>query len=246
MYNLSSTFEVLWNEAMQSNITNIVSLLEKNTKANVLDVGCGDGLLTRKFMKKIDSKKITGLEGDRERIIQAKHNGIKKIIYADLEKNWPLINTSFDVIISNQVIEHIVDIDHFIEEIYRLLRPGGYCVISTENLASWHNIGALILGFQDFSHDLISKSHVGNPISIHFGEKTGGWKDKLKYVSDQVIYPHVKIPTYISLISIFSAYSFRFIKGKGSGYYPFFGNIGKILSSFDPYHSHFITIKIVK
>ena len=60
------------------------------------------------------------------------------------------------------------------------------------------------------------------------------------------MYPHVKIPTYKSLINIFKAYNFIFEKGNGSGYYPLFGFLGGLASTLDPYHSHFITVKMRK
>lgn len=246
MLKISKFIESLWNESMSNNVENIVSLLEENKKAIVLDVGCGDGKSTMQFRQKIGCSKIIGIEGDKQRIAEAKRNGVSKIVSADLEKKWPFPDTYFDVVISNQVIEHVVDLDNFISEVYRLLRPGGYCVISTENLASWHNIGALVLGYQDFSHHLISKKQVGNPFSIHHGEKTGGWGDKALLGDHSLIFPHIKIATYKSLISVFEAYEFRFKRGKGSGYYPLFGFISKIASRIDPYHSHFITIKMVK
>lgn len=246
MYKLSNLIEFIWNQAMNDNIANIISLLEKNTKADVLDIGCGDGKFTMQFKNKIGCGSIIGIEGDTERIIAAKRIGVSKVVNTDLEKKWPFSNESFDVMISNQVIEHIVDTDNFISEIYRLLRPGGYCVISTENLASWHNILALLLGYQDFSHHLISKKHLGNPLSIHYGEKTGKWGDKISSSNDSLIFPHIKIPTYISLVNIFKAYNFKFQKGKASGYYPLFGVFSSFASWIDPYHSHFITVKMVK
>lgn len=246
MYKISNFIEYLWNQAMNKNVSNIISLLDKNFKAVVLDVGCGDGRFTMQFKQKIGCNKILGVEGDKERILMAKRNGVDKVITVDLEKKWPFPDQSLDVVISNQVIEHIVKIDNFISEIYRLLRPEGYCVISTENLASWHNISALLLGYQDFSHHLISKKHVGNPFSIHYGEKTGGWGDKASAHDNSLVFPHIKVATYISLIQMFKAYNFKFEKGKASGYYPLFGALSKIASSLDPYHSHFIAIKMVK
>lgn len=246
MLKISKIIESLWNESMNRNVSNIISLLEKNTKAVVLDVGCGDGLYTTLFKQKIVCSKIIGIEGNPTRIAIAKQNGVDKVVPAELEKKWPFPNESFDVIISNQVIEHMVNIDNFISEIYRLLKPGGYCVISTENLAGWHNIGALVLGHQDFSHNLISKKHVGNPFSIHFGEKTSAWEKKALSNDGDSMYPHIKIATYRSLINIFKTFNFTFIQGKGSGYYPLFGALGTLASSIDPYHCHFITVKMQK
>jgi len=245
MHKISSIIEFLWNQSMNRNISNIISLLEKDPKAVALDVGCGDGQKTALFKEKIGSNQIIGIDGISDRLSIAKYRGVK-IVYADLEKKWLFPNESFDVVVSNQVIEHVIDIDHFIEEIYRILKPGGYCIISTENLSGWHNIGALILGYQDFSHNIIRKSHVGNPFSIHYGKKTAAWSSVGNSGVDDTAFPHMKILTYRSLISSFKAFNFTFIGGKGSGYYPFFGSLGALIAFIDPYHCHFITVKMQK
>ncbi|MBI2028469.1 MAG: class I SAM-dependent methyltransferase [Candidatus Levybacteria bacterium] len=231
---------------MNNNIANILSLLEKDIDAKVLDVGCGDGQYTIQFRKKISSHEITGVDGVLERLYAAKRKGVDKIQKVELEEKWPFQDNHFDVIISNQVIEHILNIDHFISEIYRILKPGGYCVISTENLSSWHNIFALVLGFQDFSHHILKKVHTGNPMSLHFGEKTATWSKKAHSGVDDTAYPHIKILTYISLIGIFNAYNFHFERGLGSGYYPLFSYLGKLASKIDPRHSHLIAVKMRK
>lgn len=236
----------MWNEAMNSNISNIVQMLDVNPKARVLDVGCGDGQYGILFKKKIKCDSIWGIDGVDARLNAAKKKGVNQIISADLEKKWPIKSNSFNVVISNQVIEHILDIDHFIKEIYRILKPGGYCVISTENLSSWHNIFALILGFQDFSHHILKKRHISNPLSLHYGEKTCTWSGRDHSGVDDTAYPHIKILTYKSLIRAFLEYKFEFVSGKGNGYYPLFGFFGALVSRIDPYHSHFITIKVRK
>jgi ubiquinone/menaquinone biosynthesis C-methylase UbiE len=239
-------YQKIWSEAYDQNDKNIISLLEKNPKANTIDIGCGDGQKTVKFKEQIGCKTIYGLDGVSERLVAAKNRGVDEVILANIEKKWPIKDNSYEVVISNQVIEHIVDIDLFISEIKRILKPNGYVVISTENLASWHNIFALILGFQDFSHHLIKKAHVGNPLSQHFGEKTVTWSAEANSGVDDTKFPHIKIPTLISLINILKVYDFKLIKKAGSGYYPLFGAISHLFSRIDPYHSHFITIKMVK
>lgn len=238
-------FIELFKEAIDHNRDNILSLLEQNSNAKVVDIGCGDGKLTVKCREKIQSKEIVGVDGVKRRLNAAKKNGVDTKLL-NLEEKWPLKNKEFDVVISNQVIEHILDIDNFIKEIYRILKPGGYCVVSTENLSSWHNIFALVLGLQDFSHTIIKKRHVGNPISIHFGEKTASWGAEENSGIDESAFPHIKILTYKSLITVFKEFGFKFEEGRGAGYYPLPGFGGFFASRIDPFHSHLITVKMRK
>jgi len=55
-----------------------------------------------------------------------------KIIQADISKNIPFKNQTFDYIIAREVLEHIPEdyIDTTIKEIYRILKTGGIAVIS--------------------------------------------------------------------------------------------------------------------
>jgi len=80
-------------------------------------------------------------------------------------------DASFDVVHANPVIEHVFDLDRFVSEIKRVLAPGGRAIICTENLASWHNVAALFLGFQPFSTTNISETRpIGNPFALHVGD----------------------------------------------------------------------------
>lgn len=243
---LTTFFVYIWKEAMDNNRRNVLSLLERNPKAKVIDVGCGDSQVTIRYKEKIGCRDIIGTDGVQERLNAAKNKYGISVVFVDLEKKWPFRDREFDVVVSNQAIEHILNIDNFIEEVYRILKPGGYCVISTENLSSWHNIFALVLGFQDFSHTIIKKKHVGNPMSIHYGEKTATWGAEANSGVDESAYPHIKIMTYRSLIAVFKEFGFKFDQGKGSGYYPLFGFLSLFASKVDPYHSHFITVKMSK
>lgn len=235
----------IWSEAYEKNTLDILSLLEKNPQAKVLDIGCGDGQKTSRFMERIGCREVIGIDGVADRLKAARRRGIK-IIKANLENKWPFESSSFDIVVSNQVIEHITNIDGFIEEIYRVLKPNGYAVISTENLASWHNIFALVLGHQDFSHHIIKKLHVGNPLSPHYGEKTVTWSKEDNSGVDDTAFPHIKILTLRSLIKVFEVYKFSREAYKGSGYYPLFGLAERIISSIDPFHTHFIVVKMRK
>jgi ubiquinone/menaquinone biosynthesis C-methylase UbiE len=235
----------LWYDAYLRNANNILALLEKDTDAKVLDVGCGDGKTTLRYKYFIGCRRIFGIDAQKGRVDAANRRGVNAIV-GRIDTKWPFSSESFDVIISNQVIEHMADIDHFISETYRVLKPGGYAVVSTENLASWHSIAALVLGYQDFSHHILMKKHIGNPFSIHFGEETATWSKKDNSGVDDSAFPHIKIMTYRSLIEAYATYDFVFEKGRGSGYYPLFPPVSTLLSRIDPSHCHFISIKVRK
>lgn len=218
--------------AMGLNNANILDLLERDKNAQLLDLGCDEGTWTLKLAKKIQTINYYGLDIVGERLNEAKLKGVK-IQKGDLNQKLPYENDFFDCVHANQVIEHLHNTDLFISEIYRILKRGGYCIISTENLASWCNIFALMLGWQPFSVTNISslKLGVGNPLAINRGKKVGfeSWM-------------HIRVMGAHALRELFEIHGFKAEKLVGAGYFPLPAILGKI----DVNHSHFITIKARK
>jgi len=218
--------------AMNLNKSNILNLLERNGDAKLLDLGCDEGTWTLKVAKKIQTMNYYGLDIVDERLNEAKLKGVI-IQKGDLNQKLPFEDEFFDCAHANNVIEHLHNTDLFISEIYRILKKGGYCVISTENLASWCNIFALMLGWQPFSITPISSLRlgVGNPLAINRGEK-------IKLES----WMHNRVDTARALKELFEIHGFKIEKVVGAGYFPLPAILGKI----DVNHSHFITIKAKK
>lgn len=132
--------------------------LTKNSK--MLDVGCWDGVKSVDYGKVIglDRTNIYGLEIVEDQIEKAS----KRIncVKTDLETdNFPADNEFFDVVVANQIFEHLKNIYTPISEIYRVLKVGGYLVFSVPNLSSFHNRILMGLGFQPTSIRIIS-SHI--------------------------------------------------------------------------------------
>jgi hypothetical protein len=99
-------------------------------------------------------------------------------------------------------------------------------VVSTENLASWHNIGALILGWQPFSLTNVSYRSLGNPLSLHRG-KTWPWES----------WQHVRVFAYRGLRELFEAHGFMVEAVLGAGYFPLPSAFGRS----DPRQAMFLT-----
>jgi ubiquinone/menaquinone biosynthesis C-methylase UbiE len=67
----------------------------------------------------------------------------------DLETDaFPAGNESFDVIVVNQVLEHLKNIFLPLSEICRVLKIGGHLVVSVPNICALHNLFLLMLGRQ--------------------------------------------------------------------------------------------------
>lgn len=210
----------------------ILNFIDPNPEAKLLDLGCDEGTWTLTVAEKANTKKTYGVDIVDSRLKQAENKGVIAI-KADLNKELPFEDNFFDIIHSDQVIEHVAFLDTYMSEIYRILKPGGYTVISTENGSSWHNIFAAILGWQIFSLTNVCarKSGVGNPLAIHRGE-----------TMELDTWTHKTIFNYRGLKEFFETYGFKKVKIGGAGYYPLPACFGKI----DPVHSHFITLKCYK
>lgn len=229
---LFSYFEKIWHDAADLNNKILKSCIEPEKKAKVLDIGFYRGELSVERFKNIKHPDIYGIDISQEAIKSGKKINIKTVKH-NLEKGLPYKSNFFDIIAANQIIEHLVDVDLFVSEIFRVLKPNGYLVLSTENLSSWHNIFALMLGWQAFSQHVSRKSYIGNPLRL---------MEKRVESSDI----HIKIFTPRGLKDLFRIYGFKMENTFGAGYYPFYGLPSRILSRLDPTHCAFIGIKARK
>lgn len=222
----------MYADAGNLNHKNILNFFEKNNKAKFLDLGCDDGVVTIMMANKISTKKVYGVEIVKKQIALAQKKGIL-VEEFNLNDRFIYKDESFDVIHANQVIEHLYNSDNFISEIYRILKPNGYAIISTENASSWCNIFASIMGWEIFSLTNFSskKQGIGNPFSLH--------RDADVYLDS---WNHVRIYNIRGLKEYFEAFGFKVEGVRGAGYFPlpsFLGNIDKT-------HCHFMTFKIRK
>jgi 2-polyprenyl-3-methyl-5-hydroxy-6-metoxy-1,4-benzoquinol methylase len=96
----------------------------------VLDVGCRDGALTRAYA--IDNE-IVGLDVDRLALRGAREKLGIETVWHDADEPLPFANESFDVVVVGELLEHLVSPSGFIEEAWRVLRPGGTLVGSIPN-----------------------------------------------------------------------------------------------------------------
>lgn len=231
---LSRSAERLWREADAAYRSKILGSLNHAPSAVLLDVGCDDGAWTEELRRKIGipPEQVYGLEIVSEQADRARARGFD-VRESDLERAWPFADGSVDVLHANQVIEHVKRLDHFVQEVRRVLVPNGRAVICTENLASWHNLSALVLGYQPFSLTNISNLRpIGNPLGLHADERPEVGES----------WQHVHVMTLTALRDIFAAHGFAIEASWGTGYHPFPARLGSALARLDPRHAHFICV----
>ena len=87
-------------------------------KYKICDIGCGLANLLKQL--KTDGHDTTGIDNSPKMII----NSDFPIIFAFAEK-LPLDSGSFDCVIMQEVLEHVVDLEKSLMEVKRILKPGG-------------------------------------------------------------------------------------------------------------------------
>jgi SAM-dependent methyltransferase len=128
-----------------------------------LDIGCDDGRITLGIMKAIGAKEVYGVDIYEPGCLSSIEKGIK-CVRLNLDKdNLPFPDNYFNAIFWGENIEHLFDPDNVLEEVRRTLTNDGICVVSTPNLAAWHNRITLLLGYQPYFISASARHIVGRP-----------------------------------------------------------------------------------
>jgi len=205
-----------------------LEMLDYDPGAKVVDLGCGEADFTLRVKQTINCREIYGTDVWDNALKIARNKGVKAEPM-DLNEKLSFSDASFNVVVSNQVLEHLFFPSRFVQEVYRILGENGYAVISTENLGSWDNIACLLFGYTPFSMQFDEQMKIGNPFSPHNKEKLEGYP------------PHVRIFTFQGLVDLFKFHGFKVERTSASGYLPF-----NFLADLDHRHARFITVKVRK
>jgi ubiquinone/menaquinone biosynthesis C-methylase UbiE len=225
-----SLFETLYHSADKHLKDSTLDLMKVPviSRATLLDVGCGDCDFTQRMAGVVKPIKIIVVDSVKVRLEHAQELGYE-IVEADLNSTLPFPDNSIDVIHVGDVIEHLNNTDTIVKEIKRVLTPVGYAIISTPNLASWHNIFALVRGRQPMT------CMISDEVIVQ------GMQE------DDVTMPkHRRIFTLAALKELVKYHRLKITDARGCGYYPFTGIWQSILSQYDWNHAAYALIKVVK
>lgn len=175
-------------------------------KITVLDVGCGSGDLGGMIKDRFQAE-VHGIELNSEAIKNSKKQGliVKK---SDIEEKWPYQNGQFDVITATEIIEHVVNPDHFLQEAKRILKKNGHIVLTTPNLAAWFNRIIFLFGYQPFF------------MEVSTIDKTIGLKFTRKLTANREPVGHIRCFTIRALQDLLELHGYKVLLVKGThGYY---------------------------
>jgi SAM-dependent methyltransferase len=103
-----------------------------------LDLGCGDGRLTRVITENTRPMRLVGLDVDPQETSLAQAERLYERVHTSSAAVIPEPDASFDFVMSISVMEHIAEIEHTLSEVARVLRPGGL-LITTVPSAGFHD-----------------------------------------------------------------------------------------------------------
>ena len=146
----------------------LIAACERARPSVVLDVGCGRGFLLSSLRARLPSITAIGLEISAPLATQTRSAGIE-VIEGDLALGVPLADASVDLAVFGEVIEHVFNPDACLDELRRVLRPGGTLIVTTPNLASWLNRLLLLFGVQPAFTETSTRKNHGRWLRI-FGE----------------------------------------------------------------------------
>ena len=186
----------------------------KRIAGKILENGCGVGMYVEHLAP--SGGQVIGLEYDFERAAEARENS-PHIINAAGEF-IPLPSSTFDLILSHEVIEHVQDDNAAIREMVRTLKPGGRIALFCPNR-----------GYPFETHGIYWKG------SYHFGNKL--FVNYLPRSLRNQLAPHVQVYSKKDLQKLFEGLPVHFIErtiifGAYDNLIARFGPLGKALRSF--------------
>lgn len=178
--------------------------------ANLIDYGCGNGRYTQVF-KNLGCKTIVGFDKSKKNILTAKNNNKSKnikFIIGDVLRN-SLKKNKFDVVYCNGVLHHTENILLGLQNIYRILKPGGFCMIFLVSTGGvkWAFIEAFREIFKNFD-----KVYAQN-----FLESSGLNKNKVFYLMDHVFVKHNKLTSIKEVEHLFMKSKLKIVKKMNRG-----------------------------
>jgi len=179
----------------------VLTIFSKYKFERVLDIGCGDGNFSSLLKETCEAKEVHGIEVSEKGVKNAIKNGIKALQLDIDAEDFPFDDDYFDAVFAGEIIEHLFDSDHFLDEVHRCLKASGILVLTTPNLAAIHNRIVLLFGYQPFPMGVSTRMNIGRAYEPDSGLQS---------------LDHIRVLTLHSLKELLKIHRFEILDVKGS------------------------------
>lgn len=117
-------------------VLNLLDDLKKRERLVGVDLGCFNGEIGLRIKEYLGNCEMYGVDIATNTREEVENRGLVfKPMF--LDRKFDFEDQKFDFVFAGEIIEHLFDTDLFIDEIYRILKPGGVLIITTPNFLSF-------------------------------------------------------------------------------------------------------------
>jgi len=160
----------IWRAGQERRLEMIRRAAGERIHGDILENGCGVGMYLKRLAE--GAAFAVGLEIELDRAAEARGPGLAVVNGAGEE--LPFSDSKFDLILSHEVLEHVADDRRCLEEMVRVLKPGGRLALFVPNR-----------GYPFETHGIYwrGKYHFGNKFGVNYLSRK--WRNSLA--------PHVRV-----------------------------------------------------
>lgn len=160
-------------------------IFEKGKYKKIIDISAGIGIVARQINENYDAMMVANdIASESLKSLRNLNLTTTSFDLDDPDLSFPFPDETFDAVITLATLEHIIQLDHHMQEINRILKKGGHLFLSVPNYTGVHFVVPFVLKGKTF-HDF-TKSEL----------------DKYEF------YAHVRYFTYNSLIDFVTPFGF--------------------------------------
>lgn len=181
----------VWRAGQERRLGMIRAAAGERAQGTILENGCGVGMYLKRLT--VDAKFAVGLEIELPRALEAASQ--KLVVLNGAGEFLPFSDENFDLVVSHEVLEHVEDDRKCMEEIVRVLKPGGGLVLFVPNR-----------GYPFETHGIYwrGKYHFGNIFGVNYLPRK--WRNKLA--------PHVRVYSGKDLEKLLEGLPLRVVERK--------------------------------
>lgn len=183
----------VWRDGQQRRMRMIADAAGERLHGVLLEDGCGVGSYLTRMADQACYAVGLEIEFERGKTALTAGSPAKMAVVNSCGEQLPFASDRFDLVLSHEVIEHVVDDRECISEVFRCLKPGGRFVLFCPNR-----------GYPFETHGLYwkGKYYFGNKFLINYLPRR--WRDKLA--------PHVNVYTAGDLDKLFAGLPVKFVE----------------------------------